>query len=270
MKHVVFYNLPNAGASIVIPVLEEFTAAAGCKYFSGPSEPERLVADIEAGRGAFHWTHSAPEVFSDYLSSDDFRFICLTRDPRDVLVSYVKDAIHRGLCDEEKTETELYLEYVDKESDFFDFFDDANSWRALEQANVMNLTFEKLKRDIPAGMRRILDFSEVPTTDAALQESCARHSFENVTKRRCGQMGEPVRTQYLFRKGISGDWTNQFNGEVALKFHEELGGVMRQWNYERDGEWARTHARYKSASRISAREKLGDLLGKRTLNTVQA
>ena len=83
-------------------------------------------------------------------------------------------------------------------------------------------------------------------------------------------MGETVRTQYLFRKGISGDWANQFDGEVALKFHDELGGVMRRWNYERDGEWARTHARYKSASRNTAREKLSDLLGKRTLNTVQS
>ena len=83
-------------------------------------------------------------------------------------------------------------------------------------------------------------------------------------------MGETVRTQYMFRKGISGDWANQFNGEVALNFHEELGGVMRQWDYERDGEWARTHARYKSASQNTAREKLGDLLNKRNSNTVQA
>ena len=105
MKNVIFYNLPNAGASIVMPVLEEFAGAAGCEYFSGPSEPERLVADVAAGRGAFHWTHSGPEVFSDYLARDDFRFICLTRDPRDVLVSHVKDAIHRGLYDEDKTET---------------------------------------------------------------------------------------------------------------------------------------------------------------------
>jgi hypothetical protein len=270
MKNVVFYNLPNAGASIVMPVLEEFAGAAACEYFSGPSEPERLVADVAAGRGAFHWTHSGPEVFSDYLVRDDFRFICLTRDPRDVLVSHVKDAIHRELYDEDKTENELYLEYVGKESNFFDLFDDANSWRALEQANVLKITFEELKRNIPIGLRRILDFAEVPATDAELQESCARHSFENVTQRRRGQTGEAVRTQYMFRKGITGDWANQFDGDVALKFHEELGGVMRQWNYERDGEWARTHARYKSASRNSAREKLGDLLGKRTLKTAQA
>jgi hypothetical protein len=187
-----------------------------------------------------------------------------------VLVSHVKDAIHRGLCDEDKTEIELYLEYVDKESNFLDLFDDANSWRALEQTNVMNLTFEELKRNIPTGLRRILDFSEVPATDAALQESCARHSFEKVTQRRRGQTGGTVRTQYMFRKGISGDWANQFDGDVALKFHKGLGGVMRQWDYESNGEWARTHARYKSADRLSAREKLGNLLGKRNSNTVQS
>jgi hypothetical protein len=74
----------------------------------------------------------------------------------------------------------------------------------------------------------------------------------------------------MFRKGISGDWANQFDGDVALKFHKGLGGVMRQWDYESNGEWARTHARYKSADRLSAREKLGNLLGKRNSNTVQS
>ena len=265
MKHIVFYNLPNAGASIVMPVLEEFAQAAGCENFSGPTEPQRLAEDVAAGLRAFQWTHSGPENFADFLPCEDFRFICLTRDPRDVLVSHVKDLIQRDLH-EGKTENELYLEYID--SNCGDMFDDANSWRALEQANVINLTFEELKRNIPFGLRRILDFAEVPATDAALQESCARHSFENVTQRRRGQMGGAIRNQFLFRKGISGDWANQFDGEVALKFHGEFGSVMREWNYEPDGEWARTHAQYKSADQLSAREKLGALLGKRNSNTV--
>ena len=267
MKHVVFYNLPNAGASIVMPVLEEFANAAGCDYFSGPSEPERLAVDVAAGKRAFHWTHSAPEVFSDYLSRDDFRFICLTRDPRDVLVSHVKDFIQRNLH-EDKSENELYLEYID--SNCGDMFDDANSWRALEQANVLNITFENIKQNIPLGMRGILDFAELPARDEDLQESCARHSFESITNRRRGQTGETVRTQYLYRKGISGDWANQFDGEAALNFHQGFGDIMRQWNYESNGEWARAHARYKSADRLSARKKLGNLLGKRNSNTVQA
>ena len=267
MKHIVFYNLPNAGASIVMPVLEEFAQAAGCENFSGPTEPQRLAEDVAASLKVFQWTHSGPENFADFLPCEDFRFICLTRDPRDVLVSHVKDLIQRDLH-EGKTENELYLEYID--SNYGDMFDDANSWRALEQANVINLTFEELKRNIPFGLRRILDFAEVPATDAALQESCARHSFENVTQRRCGQMGGTVRTQYLFRKGISGDWANQFNGEVALNFHQEFGGIMRRWNYESNGEWARTHARYKSAAKNSAREKLGNLLANRNLNIVEA
>ena len=266
MKHVVFYNLPNAGASIVMPVLEEFARAAGCEYFAGPSEPERLVSDIAAGQRVFHWTHSGPEIFSDFLARDDFRFICLTRDPRDVLVSHVKDLIQRNLH-EAKTENELYIEFIN--SNYGDMFDDAISWRALEQTNVLKITFEQLKRNIPLGMRQIMNFAKVPATDAELQESCARHSFENVTQRRCGQMGETVRTQYLFRKGISGDWANQFDGAVALKFHKELGGVMRHWDYERDGEWARSHARYKSAAKNSAREKLGNLLANRNLNIVK-
>ena len=79
-----------------------------------------------------------------------------------------------------------------------------------------------------------------------------------------------MRTQYLYRKGISGDWANQFDGEAALNFHQGFGGIMHQWNYESNGEWARANARYKSADRLPARAKLGNLLGKRNSNTVQA
>jgi len=265
MEHVVFYNLPNAGASIVMPVLEEFAQADGCGYFSGPSEHDLFVNEVVQGKRAFHWTHSGPEQFGEYLERDDFRFICLTRDPRDVLVSHVKDLVHRGEHDG-KSENDLYLEYI--ESSCRDMFDDANCWRALDQPNVLQETFEQLKRNIPLGMRRILDFARVPATDQALQESCARHSFENVTQRRPGQMGETIRNQYMYRKGISGDWANQFDGEVALNFHKEFCVIMRGWNYERDGEWARSHASYKSAARNSAREKLGALLGKRNQNSV--
>ncbi len=266
MDHIIFYNLPNAGASIVMPVLEEFAAQAGCEHFSGPKERAHVQSEVDSGRRAFHWTHSGPESFADWVGNDAFRFICLTRDPRDVLVSHVKDCIHRDLH-EGKSENELYLEYI--ESSCRDMFDDANSWRALDdQPNVLNLTFEALKRNIPAGLSQILEFARVPATENGIQEACARHSFESVTQRRRGQTGEAVRNQFLFRKGISGDWANQFSGDVALQFHEEFGGLMRSWHYESNGEWARAHARYKSAERKTARERLGELLGKHNTNPV--
>ena len=55
MKHVVFYNLPNAGASIVMPVLEEFAKAAGCEFFCGRADPEMWAADVAAVIGAVNW-----------------------------------------------------------------------------------------------------------------------------------------------------------------------------------------------------------------------
>ena len=95
--HVVFYNLPNSGASALVPILETLTEAHGYANLASPAETHRFRSLLESGDPVFHWTHHPLETFAAELDREDVRFICLTRDPRDVLVSYIKDIIQSGL-----------------------------------------------------------------------------------------------------------------------------------------------------------------------------
>ena len=229
LPHVVFYNLTNAGASAIVPILNEILSTH-FQYteLGDPSNSSEFESYFEENTPMFHWTHSPSRVFERFLNRDDFRFICLFRDPRDVLVSHVKDIIHLDLH-EGKTEKELYLEYI--EANFDGMYHFADEWIHLNQPNVHTLSFEEMKRDIPATTRNILRHIGLSVPEEIITEACARHSFETITNRQCGEEGEISRNNLMFRKGISGDWKNQFDGQVRESFHLKFSEFIRRWGF---------------------------------------
>lgn len=236
--HVVFYNLPNSGASALVPILETLTEAHGYANLASPAETHRFRSLLESGDPVFHWTHHPLETFAAELDREDVRFICLTRDPRDVLVSYIKDIIQSGLH-EDKPEQQLFQEAI--RSGFNQWFEQAHVWRALEQPNVFQLDFEAMKTDVPASLRQLLEFTGIPASPAAQNALCQKHSFEQITGRDRGENGHTLRGQFLYRKGISGDWANHFDGQTARLFQRRFGRYLRAWGHEHTGQWAEAH-----------------------------
>ena len=58
-----------------------------------------------------------------------------------------------------------------------------------------------------------------------------RHSFERVTGRRRGDEGEIIRSQYMFRKGVSGEWKKHFSRDLARKCEVLIGADLRALGY---------------------------------------
>jgi adenylylsulfate kinase-like enzyme len=236
--HVVFYNLPNAGASAIVPILEEWLQQEGYATLASPAETFRFHGEMEKNESIFHWTHDPLETFTNELKRDDFRFICLTRDPRDVMISNLKDVTHQG---NNKGNSILQLCRNSIQSGFNQWFDQAHAWRALKQSNVMQISFEEMKQNIPALMGCLSDFIGIPVDTKTIGELCKNYSFEKVAGRQRGEQGKTVRTQYMFRKGTSGDWANYFDGPTARQFHRRFGRYLRAWGYEPNGLWAKKH-----------------------------
>ena len=227
--HVVFYILNNAGASAIVPIISELlTEKFQYGALGDPANSVEFVEQFTEGVPVFHWTHSPVNVFERFLGREDFQFICLYRDPRDVLVSNVKDLIHRGLH-EGRTEKKLYLDYI--RSEFFGMYHYADEWIHLNQPNVHTLSFEELKRDVPVAVRSVLQSLGLGIPEPELREVCKQHSFEAVTGRKCGEDGPTVRTGFMFRKGISGDWKNEFDDDVQEAFHEHFYCFLQRWDY---------------------------------------
>lgn len=181
------------------------------------------------------------ETFAAELNREDVRFISLTRDPRDTLVSFLQNVL-QTIHTEGKTMRTLCREAI--QSGFEQRFEQAHAWHALQQPNVFQISFEKMKRDIPALMAQLLEFIGLPPMDpAAMQRLCEKHSFESVTGRQRGEAGSTVRNKFLLHKGVSGEWANHFDGSIARMFQNRFGRYLRAWGYEPDGDWAKAHAK---------------------------
>ncbi len=229
LPHVVFYNLTNSGASAIVPILEELlTSEVGYCSIGDPSTSSTFENVFRDTKPSFHWTHSPPSTFSNFLGRDDFRFICLIRDPRDVLVSHIKDLIYRDLH-EGKSESNLYLEYIG--ANFDGMYHYADEWIQLDKTNVMAIRFDELKADIPFTIRRVLDFLDLDICDQKLKACCEKYSFESITNRNRGETGPVIRNNLMFRKGISGDWKNQFDSKVTSDFESKFQPILNKWGY---------------------------------------
>ena len=227
--HIVFYNLTNSGASAIVPIIEELLVH-GQGYVSqgDPSSSAKFEEYFTGEQPTFHWTHSPPSIFETFLDKPDFRFICLYRDPRDVLVSHIKDLIHRDL-NEGKSESDLYHEYIG--SNFDGMYHYADEWLHLNALNVISLSFEELKKDIPGTIRHLFKYLGLTVNEKMLDSCCKKYSFESVTKRTPGEDGPIVRNNLMYRKGISGDWKNQFDEPVEKAFNKKFELIMNRWGY---------------------------------------
>ena len=86
-----------------------------------------------------------------------------------------------------------------------------------------------------------MDFIGIPASSATVSALCQKHSFEQITGRARGDNGHTLRGQFMYRKGITGDWANHFDGQTARLFQRRFGRYLRAWGHELTDQWAEAH-----------------------------
>jgi len=232
---VVFCNLVCSGSSAIDPILRGLLRDQGYDLVPfGPETSHRLREYAEHPRPIYHWTHDPVETFREFLPRPDYRFLFLYRDPRDVLVSWTKDHLHKRLFPE-KTEREVLLMLLEHEMPRC--LQIALEWLRLEERVCLPFRFEEMKEDMRGTCLRILDFLSLRCPSRLLDELIARFSFERVTGRARGADGPILRTGYMHRKGVAGEWRRCFDPETVALFKRHLGDYLLALGYESDWEW---------------------------------
>lgn len=238
--NVIFCSLQNAGASGIDPILQDLLAAKG--YFLTPYGPEETTArfrsELAGGRirqPFYHWTHDAIGTFDGLVGKDGYRFVYLHRDPRDVAVSITFDYQKRGFAADRTFEDILEMIVL---ALLPVHVKEARQW---VDAGSLVITFEQMKTDMPGLIGRVLPHIDYAVPDPALPgrplsppEIAAvidKHSFERVTGRNRGDDGEIIRSQYMFRKGVSGEWKKHFSQDLARKCDVLIGADLRALGY---------------------------------------
>ena len=150
------------------------------------------------------------------------KLIVIYRDGRDVVTSdkfFTRD--HVGKC--------------------FDFVEATQQWRSdmeaqlkfAAPAGVFACAYENLLADGPTVARDLFRFLDLPCDDCLIEKLLERSSFRFYAGRERGQEDR----KRFYRKGIVGDWKNNFDDQEKRTFKELAGDMLVQLGYERDLSW---------------------------------
>jgi hypothetical protein len=238
--NVIFCSIQNGGGSGVDPILRDLLSHKGyvLPTFGPEGTKERLRRELAEGtlrQPFYHWTHDSIETFQGLLGSDAYRFIFMHRDLRDAAVSCAFDYQKRGFAADRS-----FYEILDM---IVTTIVPTQIKEALDwvRSGCMVTTFAEMKQDTPGLIRSILAYIDYATPDPALPgaplpadriaEIVEKHSFEKVTGRQRGEEGETIRTGYMFRKGLTGEWRKHFDQALILKTKKLYGLQLRALGY---------------------------------------
>lgn len=233
-KSILFHSLNGAGASALDPILRDFLReSSDYDVFRCVYDPSYSALITNSASPFYLWTHEPVSNLVELLKRP-LCIVCLHRDPRDAIISRVADNNLRYNLGMTK-ENILYqitdvippeLEYV---REFIELANDGHE--------VIDISFNQLKSDTFKTVSQILSRCNVPFDPQHLEDICHRHSYERVTGRSRGDNGAIVRSEYLFRKGVSGDWVNYFDRETAIAFNRYCGQFLTDFGYEASEDW---------------------------------
>ena len=169
----------------------------------------------------------------------DLRFVHLSRDGRDVVVSGL---VHQQIIHsrDESANGRVLREAVAEgwvPEDMLEFF--ASLWKESVSAalaakarfgHYLRLRYEDLLEDTLGQAQRLLEFIGADASDEIVNRCVEAASFERMSGGR--RRGVEDRLSVV-RKGTSGDWRRWFTDEQAAWFDQRAGELLEQLGYQR-------------------------------------
>jgi sulfotransferase len=189
----------------------------------------------------------APRLIKTHLPFErtpwhaDARYIFVARNPFDCAVSFYHHTRgfvrHYDFAD--GTFDEFFECFIRGEVDFGDYFDHLASWLPhVHEPNVFFVTYEAMLAGASAAVAAVGAFlggaAAATAADPALvSRIVAASSFDSMSRdQRRWSSERPANMPEFVRKGVVGDWTQQFSREqarrLAEKFDERTRGTGAQ------------------------------------------
>jgi hypothetical protein len=178
-------------------------------------------------------------IIKSHLAQEDIpystaaRYIVVVRDPKDVIVSgyhFLKSMVFGPLMPTVNHWVHLFLRGETGHASWGRHL--AGFWRIRDRTNVLFLTFESMKRDMPATVARIAEFMGVELTDAELAAVVQASSWQAMKQAQDkfdpGQILPWSGRNYFLRRGQSGGSSELLTPAMQKHIDDNCRAELRQ------------------------------------------
>ncbi|MEE6475076.1 hypothetical protein FKM82_010610 [Ascaphus truei] len=225
---------PKCGTNWIVQILHEMV------YPMQNDHPTLHQAMIEFGKPEKVQKlkdRPSPRVLSSHLYYDDIpksilekkvKILVIFRNPKDTAVSYFHFYNSNPVLPTYSSWDLFFKDYMSGKVCCGSYFDHALAWnKHIDEENVLIITFEEMKEDLPIQLKKISKFFGISLTEDQILLIENRTTFTSMkakSKETHGKFGDA-----FFRKGDVGDWSSLFteaqSQEMDAKFELCLAGT---------------------------------------------
>jgi hypothetical protein len=208
----------------VVPYIERGLDSAS---ITEPFPNRSIAAHLYVGRPTFEGIPKA----------EPYRAFFVTRDPRDIVVSFYFAAKHSHKPIGEIPALRAQLEGLDEVAGMNLIIDTLDGWGLFraqhswgpptDSGEIPVYRYEDLAADHRVFLRGVFSHLEIPLSDSEFEEICVRKSFSAVSGREKGS--EDVNAH--LRRGTPGEWHDRLAPDLVAKIDEITDGLPSHLGY---------------------------------------
>lgn len=195
-----------------------------------PRRPGGIQAFLQTLAGRRLFTSHLPLALMPDLTAVKGKYIYVARNPKDTAVSYYHhDRSKMGYEGSWAEHLDLFMQGQVMYGSYFENI--LPWWQASQTApNILFLKYEDMKADLAGAVTQIADFIGVPMDQLLLERVVAGSSFKAMSTNEKTNFNWVPQREGLpthFRKGMVGDWRNQFTSEQSERMDQIYTEKMR-------------------------------------------
>lgn len=199
-----------------------------------PSEYIPALQELKSIRGDRILPYRVIKTHDRYKPNFYHKAINMIRDGRDVMVSYYYYSKRFNNFEGS------FLDFLNlSPSPASEWAEHVESWLSAQEADVLYLRYENLKKNPFREIQAMLNFLNEARSDSDIQDAISICSFQNLSKHERTVESSLIQDPNLrfFRKGSVADWKNVFRPEHISKFKQGANPMLLKLGYEESPNW---------------------------------